>query len=160
MGWKLWKKHINHMVQCVNLRKMPFKWDKHPSCSSYKVKVQNVPYGLIKLYSTTMQLCTFPNNMSLPELLLVGNLSLTEQSMISILCGIKCKCHMVHSTGLMGKHETTYIHSSLCLCLTNTNINRHKSESSARKDLAHWSHYPKFIPFNCFFYLKISTKIW
>ena len=59
--------------------------------------------GLIKLYSPTVQPCTFPNNVSLAELLLTGNLSLTEQSMFSILRGIKWKYHRVHLTELIGQ---------------------------------------------------------
>ena len=85
--------------------------------------------------------------------------------MFSILCRIKCKYHRVHLTELMGKHETTYIYSILCLSLINTHTSRYKSESNARKFLAqgfgtkHWSSYIKLISLNQLFYLNISTSI-
>lgn len=100
--------------------------------------------------------------MSLLGLVLVGNLSLTEQSVFSILHGIKCKYHRIHLTELIGKHETTFIYSTSCLSLTNTHKNRHKSESNARKDLAQgfgmkdWSSYTELILLNLLFHLKKS----
>lgn len=104
-------------------------------------------------YCVTLYICTFPNNISLPELVLVGNLSLTEQSVFSILCGIKCKYHRIHLTELMGKHETTYTYSTFMpFSYKHTHTNRHKFKSNARKDLSQgfgtkdWSSYTKLFP--------------
>ena len=128
------------MVQCINPRKMFFIWngDKHLSCSS--CKVQNVPCGLIKLHRPTMHPCTFPNNLSLPEMLLTGNLSLTKEPVFSVMHGIKRKYHRVHLTYWGASRKTTSIHSTLGPFShkhTHTHTQRHKSETKARKDLAH-----------------------